>query len=160
MTAAVHQVSGTCSSVTGVVERLKDSRNISSKVIAIHRVDGVGESLADAMPAAGCKGRSVFDVPALGTVVPVHRRNVMAVWSFAGNDRSSADRCYRGKRSNTVVDINALGKEFREHWCFALSHGALKRSWAHGVDHDQNQTALAHLPVDPASSCMPDANIT
>ena len=77
--AAVHQVRGARRPHVGVVERLEHRRRLGREMLGVHVVDRVGERPLEPERLRGPEARAVLDVARLAAVVPVHRRDQVAV---------------------------------------------------------------------------------
>ena len=118
---AIHQVGRASGAQVRVVQHLEHGQRIARQMRRVHVVDRVRELAREAEAQRGAEARPVLDVAALATVVPVHRRDVVAVGSEAGRDRRGADRRHQGNtetasRMNQPRSTSAASAGVRPAW--------------------------------------------
>ena len=98
----------------------------------VHVVDRVGQRALEAERLRGLEARAVLDVALLVAVVPVHRRDLVAVRAGPGGDRGGADRRDRRERRDALARVvPALHQQLQRRRAARrdrlLQHGGLHR---------------------------------
>ncbi len=136
---AVDQVGRARRPHAGVVERLEDRQRLAREVRAVHVVDRVRQLPRDPKALHRTEARAVFDVARLLAVVPVHRRDPVALLARPRRDRRRAHRRHRGKRRRAVGDVAPASHQLAQHRRRPLRDRALQHRRRHRVDHAEHQ---------------------
>ena len=105
----------------------------------VHVVDRVRELAAEAEAQRGAEARAVLDVARLGPVVPVHRRDPVAVGGDAGRDRGRAHRRHGRECGDGIVDEAPTGDQRGERRRPALGDGTVDHRRPRSVDDGEDE---------------------
>ena len=109
--AAEDQVGRARGAEPGVLDDLEHGPLRAAQVREVHVVDRVVERAHDPERARGGERRAVLDVALLAAVVPVHRRDEVAVRTQAGRDARRRHRRDRREARHAVADVDAAFDE-------------------------------------------------
>ena len=117
--------------------------DVARQVLEVHVVDRVGERALEAERPRGAEARAVLDVAPLAAVVPVHRRDLVAVRARRRWRSCRAHRRDRREGRDAVVDVGARAPSAAQRRRAAGRHRPLEHRGLHRVDDREDELLAA-----------------